>query len=276
MKILVTGGSGQLGQDVIIELSRRGHQVLSPTHHNLDITNQFAVTNYFCINNPEAVIHCAAYTAVDKAETEITKCRKTNVYGTENITKQCIKKNIPELFVSTDYVFNGKGHEHWDISDPVDPINVYGKSKADAEIIVRNNPKHYIIRTSWLFGNTGKNFINTMLKLYNNNETIRVVSDQIGSPTYTCDLAPLLCDVIETNSYGTYHAHNEGFCSWFDFAKEFFNSANIDIKISPITTKDYPTTAKRPLNSTLLTSSLTNAGFKLLPHWTDAVKRYTE
>lgn len=274
MRILVTGVSGQLGHDVAIELSRIGHQVLSPNHSELDITDQSAINDYFCNNTPDAVIHCAAYTAVDKAETEIDVCRNVNVHGTENLTKQCIKYSIKELFISTDYVFNGNGHKPWDIDDPIDPINVYGESKSDAEAIVRENPKHYIVRISWVFGTNGNNFVKTMLRLSKKMKTISVVSDQIGSPTYTCDLAPLLCNMIETNKYGTYHAHNEGFCSWSDFAQAIFNSADINVKVVPIPTKEYTTAAKRPLNSKMNTQSLTNAGFNLLPDWIDAINRF--
>ena len=276
MKILVTGGSGQLGHDVVIELTKRGHKALSPSHIELDVTNSICVDKYFHENYPDAIIHCAAYSAVDKAETEQTECIKTNVDGTENVTKECIKYNIPELFISTDYVFDGNGSRPWEINDPVNPLNTYGKSKADAESIVLKNPKHFIVRISWVFGLTGKNFVKTMLKQSEKMTEINVVSDQIGSPTFTCDLAPLMCDMIESNKYGMYQAHNEGFCSWYEFACQIFNVAGIDVKVSPITTNEYPTAAKRPSNSRMSTSSLKDAGFNLLPNWMDAVERFIQ
>ena len=274
MKILITGGYGQLGHDVMIEASERGHVTLSPSHKELDITDEIAVKDFFDANLPEAVIHCAAYTAVDNAETNQSECRKVNVDGTRYITDQCTKYDIPELFISTDYVFNGEGSNPWNTEDPVNPINVYGKSKSDAEKIVKTNPKHFIVRISWVFGINGNNFVKTMLTLSERLKTLNVVTDQIGSPTYTCDLAPLLCNMIESNKYGIYLAHNEGYCSWYDFAKQIFESSKISVDVSPITSDKYPSIAKRPLNSRLSSDSLTKAGFKLLPEWKDAVDRF--
>ena len=274
MKILVTGGSGQLGHDVVDELSKRGHTTIAPSHLDLDISDSYAVSRFFHKHTLDAVIHCAAYTAVDKAETEEQECRKTNVEGTRNITNQCIHYNLPEILISTDYVFDGNGSKPWDINDPVNPINVYGRSKADAEKIVLDNPKHFIVRISWVFGVNGNNFIKTMLNLSKKTEKLSVVSDQIGSPTYTCDLAPLLCDMIGSTKYGTYHAHNEGYCSWYDFACKIFETASIKIEVSPITSKEYPTKANRPLNSRMSTSSLATSGFNLLPEWENSVERF--
>ena len=274
MKILVTGGSGQLGYDVINELSKKGHKVIAPSHLELDISNELAVSRFFSEQIPDAVIHCAAYTAVDKAETEETECRKTNVDGTKNITDQCILNGLPEIMISTDYVFDGSGFKPWEINDFVNPINTYGKSKSDAESIVLKNPKHFIVRISWVFGTNGNNFVKTMLNLSKKVKNLKVVADQIGSPTYTCDLAPLLCKMIEGDKYGVYHAHNEGFCSWYEFACKIFETAAIDLEVSPITSEEYPTKAKRPLNSRMSTHSLTASGFDLLPDWKDAIERY--
>lgn len=276
MKILVTGVSGQLGYDVADALHSRGFDVLSPTHKIMDITEFHSVDNYFSSNKPDALIHCAAWTAVDLAEDQIEECRKVNVKGTENLVNVCRLHDIPIMYISTDYVFDGSGSTPRSVSDPIAPINQYGLSKAEGEKIVSSYDKYFIIRISWVFGINGKNFIKTMLNLSKKMDTVKVVSDQFGSPTYTYDLAPLLCDMIVSNKYGIYHAHNEGICTWYDVAVATFKYADIKMKVIPITSDEYPTKAKRPANSRLDTSSITDAGFKALPDWKDAVNRYVK
>lgn len=276
MRLLVTGGSGQLGHDVCTFASALGWDVLSPSHFELDICDSSLVKAYFQEHQPTAVIHCAAWTAVDLAEEEVSACRSVNVGGTKNLTDACISLNIPILYISTDYVFNGSGEQFWEVEDPTDPINVYGCSKRDGEEVVRTNPKHYVVRISWVFGSNGKNFIKTMINLSQKYDTVRVVSDQYGSPTYTHDLAPLLCEMIVSEKFGTYHAHNSGVCSWYEVAVETFKVAELNTDVIPILSKDYPTKAKRPLNSRLGTNSLKNAGFSELPDWKDAVSRFIQ
>lgn len=274
LRILVTGAAGQLGSDVVRDAECRGHQVLAPSHEEMDITDGSAVSAFFESKNPEAVIHCAAWTAVDDAEDHEAECRAVNVDGTHYLTEECRKLNIPILYVSTDYVFSGEGNREWKVDSPVSPVNVYGKSKLDGEAVVRSHHKHFIVRISWVFGMNGKNFIRTMLNLSKKTDTVRVVSDQFGSPTYTYDLAPLLCDMIESESYGTYHAHNTGICTWYDVAVETFRAAEKTMNVVSIATDEYPMKAKRPKNSRMDTSSLTEAGFRQLPDWKDAVRRF--
>ncbi len=274
MRILVTGINGQLGYDVDKELRRRGHTVLAPSHSVMDITDPMAVERYFSEYCPESVIHCAAYTAVDNAQDEIEQCRNVNVDGTRNIVANCSKCNIPILYVSTDYVFNGTGDRPWAPSDPTDPINVYGQSKRDGEEEVLKAEKHFIVRISWVFGINGRNFIKTMLRLSESRDVVSVVDDQYGSPTYTKDLAILLVDMIVTDKYGIYHAHNEGVCSWADVAEEIFKISNLDTKVIRISSEQYPMKAKRPMNSRMSTETLVKNGFCLLPDWKDALARF--
>lgn len=274
MKLLVTGGSGQLGHDVSVFASAKGWDVLSPTHAELDICDQYLVQSYFREHCPDAVIHCAAWTAVDAAEDEEEACRAINVGGTENLTEACRESDIPILYISTDYVFNGKGEQFWKVDDPTDPINAYGLSKRDGENAVKKYSKHYIVRISWVFGSNGKNFLKTMINLSKKYDTVRVVSDQYGSPTYTYDLAPLLCEMVVSGKYGVYHAHNSGVCTWYDVAVETFKAAGIDMTVVPITSAEYPMKAARPLNSRLDLDSLKKAGFSELPDWKDAVHRF--
>ena len=274
MRILITGAKGQLGSDVVSEATARGHMVLAPSHGELDITDGTATEEYFRINKPEAVIHCAAWTDVDGAEEHEAECRKVNVDGTYLLTEECRKLDIPIIYISTDYVFNGEGTNEWKVDSPVAPLNVYGKSKLDGETVVRSYHRHFIVRISWVFGMNGKNFIKTMLNLSKKTNVVRVVSDQFGSPTYTYDLAPLLCDMIVSEKFGTYHAHNTGICSWYDVAVETFLFAGKTMTVESIKSDEYPMKAKRPFNSRMDTSSLTEAGFAQLPDWTDAVQRY--
>ncbi len=270
----MTGVGGQLGHDCAVLLGSKGHSVLAPTHSELDICDRKAVESYFARNRPESVVHCAAWTAVDLAEDEPERCRDVNVGGTSNIADMCRMYDLPMMYFSTDYVFNGSGTRPWRVDDPMDPINVYGTSKRDGENIVRGLAKHFIVRISWVFGINGKNFIRTMLRLSSSGKGLRVVDDQVGSPTYTRDLAVLVADMISTDRYGTYHAHNGGECSWYELAMFVFDTADVHPAVEPVTTDEFPSKAVRPNNSRMDTSSLTDAGFRELPDWKDAVRRY--
>lgn len=273
--ILITGVNGQLGFDVVKELKKRNIDCLGIDRKELDITDNEAVNEYILKLNPECVIHCAAYTAVDNAEDESETCYNVNVLGTENIAKVCREINAKMIYISTDYVFDGQGDLPFEVDGNVKPLSVYGKTKYEGEEKVRRLlDKYFIVRISWVFGLNGNNFIKTMLRLGKEKESLNVVCDQIGSPTYTADLAPLLCDMAKSEKYGIYHATNEGFCSWADFAVEIMKKANLNCSINPITTSEYPTKAIRPLNSRLSKKSLLDGNFNLLPSWKDALERY--
>lgn len=275
MKILVTGATGQLGYDVCRVLAERGIEYRGVGSAQLDITNEKAVPVYLSTYRPDAVIHCAAYTAVDRAEGEPERCFAVNEGGTQNLAAACREIGAKMLYLSTDYVFPGVGERFYETDDPAAPRNVYGESKLAGENALREIlPQHFIVRISWVFGINGNNFVKTMLRLAETHHSINVVFDQIGSPTFTADLAPLLCDMIMTERFGTYHASNEGICSWAEFAKEVFFLARRDTAVEPILTKDYPTAAKRPLNSRLSKSSLDAAGFARLPDWHNALEQY--
>lgn len=277
MKILVTGVAGQLGYDVMRELNKRGIEVIGVDRSDFDITDREATEKFILSVNPNAVIHCAAYTAVDAAEDNVELCRKVNVNGTENIARACAKIKAKMLYISTDYVFPGSGDIPYDINAEKAPQNVYGQSKLDGELVVQKYLQNYfIVRISWAFGKNGNNFVETMLRLGKEREQLSVVGDQIGSPTYTFDLARLLVDMIRTDKYGIYHATNEGYCSWAEFAKEIMRLANLLCKIISISTEEYPTKAKRPLNSRMNKSSLDKNGFVRLPSWQDALRKYLQ
>ena len=273
--VLVTGFNGQLGFDVIKELNRRNIECLGIDKETLDITDINAVYEYISKLKPESVIHCAAYTAVDRAEDEEEICSKVNVYGTENIAKACKKIDTKMIYISTDYVFDGQGEVPFEIDGNIKPLSVYGKTKYEGELKAKEIlDKYFIVRISWVFGINGNNFIDTMLRFGKEKESLNVVCDQIGSPTYTFDLAPLLCDMALSEKYGVYHATNEGFCSWAAFAEEIMQKGNLSCKINPIPTSEYPTKAVRPFNSRLSKKSLVEGGFVLLPSWKDALDRY--
>ena len=276
MKVFVTGVKGQLGYDVVNELEKRGHAAIGVDIEDLDITDAAAVDKMITEAAPEAVIHCAAWTAVDAAEDNEEKCRQVNVNGTENIAKVCKKLNCKMMYISTDYIFDGKGTRPWEPDDPVTtPLNVYGQTKYEGELAVRNNvEKFFIVRIAWVFGK-GKNFIKTMLNLAKTHDHLTVVNDQYGTPTYTYDLARLLVDMIETDKYGNYHATNEGgYITWYDFACEIFRQAGIDIEVEPVNSAQYVAKAKRPENSRMNKQKLVDNGFEPLPDWKDALKRY--
>ena len=277
MRCLVTGFGGQLGYDVINELKSRGYDdVRGIDVADLDITKREDVLSYVKEYNPDVIFHCAAYTAVDKAEENKELCYNVNVNGTKNLIDGAKEVDAKIIYISTDYVFKGDGENYHEVDDEKAPINYYGETKFLGEELVREYEKHYVVRISWAFGINGGNFIKTMLKLSETRDEISVVSDQIGSPTYTYDLAKLLVDMSERNKYGTYHATNEGLCSWYEFAKYIFESNNIDMKVNPVLTKDYKTLAKRPLNSRLSKEKLVENGFEKLPTWQNAVDRYNK
>lgn len=298
MKVFVTGVNGQLGHDVMNELNKRGYEgvgsditqsysgiaddsaVTTMPYIGLDITDEEAVQQVIDKVKPDAVIHCAAWTAVDMAEDDdkIDKVHAINVDGTRYIATACKKNDCKMLYLSTDYVFDGQGTEPWkpDCKD-YKPLNVYGQTKLDGELAVANTlEKYFIVRIAWVFGLNGKNFIKTMLNVGKNHDTVRVVNDQIGTPTYTFDLAKLLVDMIETDKYGYYHATNEGgYISWYDFTCEIYKQAGLDTKVIPVTTQEYGLSkAARPFNSRLDKSKLVEAGFTPLPVWQDALARY--
>lgn len=277
MKVLVTGVKGQLGYDVVNELEKRGHTSIGVDIEEMDITDAKSVDAVLKSTAPEAVIHCAAWTAVDAAEDNEEKCRLVNVTGTENIARVCKELNCKLMYISTDYVFDGEGHEPWQPdSKDYRPINVYGKSKLDGELAIYNNvKKFFIVRIAWVFGINGNNFIKTMLNLGRTRDKLTVVNDQFGTPTYTLDLSRLLADMIETEKYGYYHATNEGgYISWYDFACEIFRQAHMDVNVVPVSSSNYPSKAKRPSNSRMSKEKLTQNGFERLPPWQDALRRY--
>ena len=259
----------------LYRLERRRIQAEAASREQFDITDEAAVRSFIISARPDAIIHCAAYTAVDKAEDEPDLCRRVNMDGTRNIAAVCRDVGAKMVYLSTDYVFSGAGMTPYEPNDPTAPLNVYGASKLAGEQTVRELlERYFIVRTSWVFGVNGKNFVKTMLRLARSHKELNVVNDQIGSPTYTADLAPLLCDMAATDKYGIYHATNEGFCSWAQFAKEIFKDAELDVRVNPIPTSAYPSKARRPHNSRLSKACLDAAGFKRLPSWQDAVKRY--
>lgn len=275
MKILVTGANGQLGYDVVKELADRKIEVVSADINDVDITDKAAVLSYIEQLCPDAVIHCAAYTAVDKAEDEPDTCNAVNIEGSKNIAIACESIGAKLVYISTDYVFGGEGNDPFETDSPKNPVNGYGRSKLAGEEAVQSIcTRSFIVRTSWVFGQNGTNFVKTMLRLGAEKEEITVVCDQIGSPTYTPDLAALLCDMVQTEKYGVYHATNEGFCSWAIFAAEIMKQAGLPAKVVPVLNADYKMKAARPLNSCLSKSSLDTAGFQRLPPWQGALKRF--
>ena len=297
MKVFVTGVAGQLGHDVMNDLAARGYEgigtdiapqysgaddgtaVTKMPYVSLDITDRDAVEKTITELKPDVVVHCAAWTAVDLAEDDDKKAKvhAINADGTQNIADACKKIDAKMVYISTDYVFDGQGTRPWEPDDPVvEPLNVYGHSKYEGEVAVEKYaPHYYIVRIAWVFGLNGKNFIKTMLNLGKTHDTLTVVDDQIGTPTYTYDLARLLVDMLEKEEYGKYHATNEGgYISWCDFAKEIFRQAGMDVKVMPVSSAEYPAKAKRPSNSRMEKKKLEEHGFTRLPDWKDALGRY--
>lgn len=300
MKVLVTGVSGQLGHDVMNELAKRGYTgvgsdiapeysgvddntaVVNMEYVQMDITDEKAVDEIITRVNPDVIVHCAAWTAVDMAEDDdkVEKVRAVNAGGTRNIAKAAKKLDCKMVYISTDYVFDGQGEKPWepDCKD-YKPLNVYGQTKLEGELAVSELlDKYFIVRIAWVFGVNGKNFIKTMINVGKTHDTVRVVNDQIGTPTYTLDLSVLLVDMIETDKYGYYHATNEGgYISWYDFTLEIYKQAGLDTKVIPVTTKEYGLSkAARPFNSRIDKSKLVKNGFTPLPTWQDATRRYVE
>lgn len=274
MKVLVTGANGQLGYDVVKELQKQNIECFGATRKDFDIIDFEATRNFIINYSPDAVIHCAAYTAVDKAEDEKEQCYLVNFEATENIAQICKKINAKMLYISTDYVFDGTKEGFYEVDDLPNPINVYGKSKLLGEKAVQNLlEKYFIVRISWVFGEHGNNFVKTMLKLGKERKEINVVADQYGSPTYTADLAPLLVEMIKTDCYGIYHVTNEGICSWAELAEEIFKVSRMNVKVNHITTTEYFTKAKRPLNSRLSKRKIDKIFYKLFA-WQEALKLY--
>lgn len=277
MKVLVTGVGGQLGYDVIKELKKRNIDCIGADRAEFDITDFGAAHKFITNYMPDAVIHCSAYTAVDKAEDEPELCHLVNAVGTENIAKICKEIDAKMIYISTDYVFDGTKDGFYEVDDTPNPINVYGKTKLEGEIAVQKTlEKYFIVRISWVFGVNGNNFVKTMLRLGKERSELNVVADQIGSPTYTADLAPLLVDMVQTDKYGIYHATNEGECTWAEFAEEIFKVAGIDVKVNRITTAEYPTKAKRPVNSRMSKGKLVECEIGKLRSWKVAVRSYIE
>lgn len=275
MKVLVTGYSGQLGYDVFHEGINRGLQMFGTSSKDLDIIDKTQVYTYVNSLEPDVIIHCAAYTAVDKAEDDQERCYEVNVIGTKNVAEAAKQVGAKFVYISTDYVFNGQGNEPYTENDQTNPIGYYGYTKLEGEKVVQTILEEcFIIRISWVFGINGNNFIKTMLSLSETRDELNVVGDQCGSPTYTFDLSRLVLDMIETDHYGIYHASNEGFCSWAEFAEEVFEISGKKVKVNAISTEEYPTRARRPKNSKMSKQKLVNSGFQKLPMWKEAIAHY--
>lgn len=276
MKVLVTGAKGQLGTDLMNELEKRGIESIGVDVQEMDITDREACMRVISESKADAVIHCAAYTAVDAAEDNVDLCRKINGEGTRNVALACQATGAKLMYISTDYVFDGQGTRPWEPDDSRSPLNVYGQTKYEGELAVEELvEKFFTVRIAWVFGVAGKNFIKTMLRLGKERGAVSVVDDQVGSPTYTYDLARLLVDIIQTDRYGRYHATNEGFCSWYEFACEIFRQAGMDeVKVTPVSSDQFPVKAVRPANSRMSKAKLAENGFEPLPTWQDALGRF--
>ena len=276
MKVLVTGAKGQLGTDLMNELEKRGIESIGVDVQEMDITDKEACMRVISESKADAVIHCAAYTAVDAAEDNVDLCRKINGEGTRNVALACQATGAKLMYISTDYVFDGQGTRPWEPDDSRSPLNVYGQTKYEGELAVEELvEKFFTVRIAWVFGVAGKNFIKTMLRLGKERGAVSVVDDQVGSPTYTYDLARLLVDMIQTDYYGRYHATNEGFCSWYEFACEIFRQAGMDeVKVTPVSSDQFPVKAVRPANSRMSKAKLEENGFEPLPTWQDALGRF--
>ncbi|MCR8844854.1 dTDP-4-dehydrorhamnose reductase [Paenibacillus sp. SC116] len=275
MKVLVTGADGQLGQDVVQLFRNHGHEVVACNRSKLDITKQSQCQQVIREEHPAAIIHCAAYTAVDQAETDVDRAYEVNAVGTRNVAVAAESIGAKLIYISTDYVFNGRGNQPYNEYDNTDPQGIYGKSKRAGEVLIQSlSSRFFIVRTSWVFGEQGANFVKTMMKLGVERDQLKVVHDQVGSPTYTVDLAQFLLQLVETEQYGIYHASNSGICSWYEFAEEIFKQCSISAELLPCTTEEFPRPAPRPQYSVMEPLSIRTNGFELLPHWKDALARY--
>ncbi len=278
MRVLVTGAQGQLGTDLMSELEKRGLEGIGVDVKEMDVTDREACQRVISGAKADAVIHCAAYTAVDDAEDHIDLCRRINSDGTRNVAQACRVAGAKMMYLSTDYVFDGQGTRPWEPDDPRKPLNIYGQTKYEGELAIEELlDRYFIVRIAWVFGAAGKNFIKTMLRLGRERGAVSVVNDQVGSPTYTYDLARLLVDMVQTERYGRYHATNEGLCSWYEFACEIFRQAGMtDVKVTPVTSGEFAARAKRPHNSRMSKEKLSENGFERLPEWQDALRRFLE
>jgi len=277
LKFLVTGVNGQLGHDVVLKLNEMNCQVIGADVGEFDLTDRNQVREYVLREKPDVIIHCAAYTAVDKAEDEKELCYSINVEGTRAIAEIAKEINAKMVYISSDYVFDGLGESPQPEGKQTKPINYYGYTKEQGELIVKELlDQYFIVRSSWVYGINGNNFVKTMLKLAETRNEINVVSDQIGAPTYSKDLAEYIVNLVQTNKFGTYHGVNEGYCSWYEFAKSIFEKSGIEIKVNPITSEEFPSKAKRPMNSRLSKEKTDLAGITRMPHWEDALTRYIE
>lgn len=277
MRILVTGAAGQLGQDVVKEVEKRGYEAIIADRAQLDITDEESVLSFVADVKPDVILHCAAYTNVDKAEEDKENAYKVNALGSEYLARAAAAINSKLLYVSTDYVFDGTASEPYEVNHPTKPLGVYGETKlAGEELVKKHLERYFIVRTAWVYGIHGNNFVKTMLKLGSEREEIGVVHDQVGSPTYTVDLAKFMVDLAETDKYGTYHASNEGVCSWYDFAVEIFRQAGIEVKVNPLTTDQFPRPAQRPKYSVLSKKKIKEQMFSPLRNWDDALSAYLE
>lgn len=275
MRILVTGAKGQLGYDVIKELRARGIEHVGVDVEDFDITDEKATTKFIKNYYPDTVIHCAGYTLVDSAEDNKETCMNVNYGGTKNIVLSCKEINSKLIYITTDYIFDGEKTLPYEVNDTANPLNVYGLSKFLGERLIQEEISNFfIVRVSWMFGHSKKNFVEAIIRLGKENDKVNVIDDQIGSPTYTCDVADLLIRLAETEKYGVYHATNEGFCSWAEFANEIMKRAGLKCKINPVHSDKYGSKAKRPKNSRLSKQSLLVNGFMLLPSWENALCRY--
>lgn len=275
IKVLVTGVKGQLGHDVMKRLNRSNYECIGVDIDDFDITDYNAVATFIKRYNPDVVVHCSAYTAVDKAEENQKLCYQVNVVGSENIAKVCGEIGAKMVYLSTDYVYNGMGDRPHKTTDEAAPLSTYGRTKLQGEEACRKyTDRLFVIRTSWVFGINGGNFVKTMLRLAATNDSVRVVNDQIGSPTYTPDLADFIFYIINTDKYGIYHCSNEGYCSWHEFAKAIFEYNGVNINLIGIPTSDYKTLAIRPINSRLSKECLIDCGYGIMPDWRDALQRY--
>lgn len=277
MIVVVTGVQGQLGYDVVKQLEKKSHQVYGTDRSQLDITSELAVNAFIDEVKPDAIIHCAAYTNVDRAEEDRETAYKVNALGTKFLAEAAEKVGAKMLLVSTDYVFDGTAEEPYETDHPTMPLGVYGETKLAGEQLLKETlDEHFIVRTAWVFGINGHNFVKTMLRLGQERGEVGVVHDQVGSPTYTADLAKFLTELVETTKYGVYHATNSGNCSWYEFAVEIFKQAGMDVKVNPLTTEQFPRPAARPKYSILSKKKIEDQGFAPLPNWKQALSEYLQ
>ncbi|UOY91308.1 dTDP-4-dehydrorhamnose reductase [Ectobacillus sp. JY-23] len=277
MRVVVTGAKGQLGQDVVEQLQQGDYTIYALDRESLDITDEQAVQTYMDEVKPDVILHCAAYTNVDQAESDQENAYRVNALGAKYLAKAAQRHNAKILYVSTDYVFNGTATAPYEVDEPTAPLGVYGETKLAGENFVQQiTDKHFIVRTAWVFGTKGNNFVKTMIRLGKERGEIGVVHDQVGSPTYTVDLARFMIELMQSEAYGIYHATNEGVCSWYEFAQEIFRQAGMDVKVSPLTTEQFPRPAQRPKYSVLSKKRITSEGFTPFREWQQALAAYLE